>query len=123
MILSSLKNRLRSRTCVTTFKFQSALDLKNRLRSRTRVATYMFQNAFNLKNRLRSRTRVINSTLNYNTKSSQNGSGVPGPENGSRGTKSITFAKGIFQPFNLQKFLPNPVGEPSVLRIQRPIYI
>ena len=73
MILSSLKNRLRSRTRVATFKFQSALDLKNRLRSRTRVATYMFQNAFNLKNRLLSRTRVINSTLNYNTKSSRNG--------------------------------------------------
>ena len=39
MVLSSLKNRLRSRTRVTTFKFQNALDLKNRLRSRTRVAT------------------------------------------------------------------------------------
>ena len=41
MVLSSLKNRLRSRTRVTTFKFQSALDLKNRLRSRTLVATLM----------------------------------------------------------------------------------
>ena len=31
--------RLRSRTRVTTLKFQSALDLKNRLRSRISVAT------------------------------------------------------------------------------------
>ena len=36
MISSSLKNRLRSRACVATFKFQNALDLKKRLRSRTR---------------------------------------------------------------------------------------
>ena len=31
MIFSSLKGRLRPRTCVASFKFQSALDLKNRL--------------------------------------------------------------------------------------------
>ena len=51
MVLSSLKNRLRSRTRVTTFKFQSALDLKNRLRSRTRVTTLMFK--YVLETRLR----------------------------------------------------------------------
>ena len=58
MILSSLKNRLRSRTRVATFKFQNALGLKNRLRSRTHVTTFKFLNALGLKNRLRSRTRV-----------------------------------------------------------------
>ena len=51
MIRSSLKNRLRSRTHVTTFKFQSALDLANRLRSRTRVATLMIK--YVLETRLR----------------------------------------------------------------------
>ena len=58
MILSSLKNRLRSRTHVATFKFQNALGLKNRLRSRTHVTTFKFLNALGLKNRLRSRTHV-----------------------------------------------------------------
>ena len=53
----------------------------------------------------------------------KSGSGDPGPEIASRGTKSTTFAKGVFQPFNLPKFFPNPVGEPSILRIQRPMYI
>ena len=38
MIFSSLKNRLRSRTHVTSFKFQNALDLKNLLRCLSRVA-------------------------------------------------------------------------------------
>ena len=58
MIFSSSKNRLRSRTLFTTFKFQSALDLKNRLCSCTCVTTFKFQSALELKNRLRSRTRV-----------------------------------------------------------------
>ena len=65
MILSSLKNRLRSRTRVTTFKFQNALGLKNRLRSRTRVTTFKFRNALGLKNRLRSRTRVATLMIKY----------------------------------------------------------
>ena len=59
-----LKNRLHSRTRVTTFKFQSALNLKNRLRSRTRVAIFKFQSALDLKNRLRSRTRVATLMIN-----------------------------------------------------------
>ena len=58
-------NRLRSRTRVTTFKFQDALSLKNRLRSRTRVTTFKFQSALNLKNRLRSRTRVTTLMIKY----------------------------------------------------------
>ena len=51
-------NRLRSRTRVTTCKFQDALSSNNRFRSRTRVTTFKFQSALNLRNRLRSRTRV-----------------------------------------------------------------
>ena len=58
-------NRLRSRTRVTTFKFQDALSLKTRLRSRTRVATFKFQSALNLKNRLRSRTCVTTLAIKY----------------------------------------------------------
>ena len=58
-------NRLRSRTRVATFKFQSALDLKNRLRSRTRVTIFKFQSALDLKNWLRSRTRVTTLVVKY----------------------------------------------------------
>ena len=65
MILSSLKNRLRPRTHVTTFKFQNALGLKNRLRSRTSVTTFKFQDALGLKTRLRSRTRVATLMITY----------------------------------------------------------
>ena len=43
----------------------------------------------------------------------KSGSVAPGPKSAPRGTKSITFAKGFFQLFNLPKFLPNSVGEPS----------
>ena len=46
MILSSLMNRLRSRTRVATFNFQDALGLKNRLRSRTRVTIVMFHDVW-----------------------------------------------------------------------------
>ena len=65
MIFSSLKNRLRSRTRVTTVKFQDALGLKNRFHSRTRVTTFKFQSALDLKNRLRSRTRVTTLMIKY----------------------------------------------------------
>ena len=40
-----------------------------------------------------------------------------------RGSKSTTFAKGFFQLFNLQKIGMNPVGDPSVLPTQSPIYL
>ena len=79
MILSSLKNRLRSCTHVTTFKFQSASDLNNQLRSRTVVTTFMFQSALSLKNRLRSRTRVaIPMFDNAAGQSASRGETVPG---------------------------------------------
>ena len=54
IIMLEVNNRLRSRTRVTSFMFQTALSLKNRLRSRTRVTTVMFRSALSLKNRLRS---------------------------------------------------------------------
>ena len=37
----------------------------------------------------------------------KSGSGAPGPESTPRGTKSITFAEGFCQPFNLPKFCWN----------------
>ena len=58
-------NRLRSRTHVTTFKFQDALSLKNRLRSRTCVTTFKFHTALDLKNRLRSHISVATLMMNY----------------------------------------------------------
>ena len=53
----------------------------------------------------------------------KSGSGAPVPESAPRGTKSTTFAKGFFQPFNLPKFFLNPVEGFSVLSIQRPLYL
>ena len=50
-------------------------------------------------------------------------SGAPGPKSAPRGSKSTTFAKGFFQLFNLQKIGMNPIGDPSVLPIQSPIYL
>ena len=50
-------------------------------------------------------------------------SGAPGPKSAPRGSKSTTFAKGNFQLFNLQKIGMNPIGDPSVLPIQSPIYL
>ena len=37
--------------------------------------------------------------------------------------KSTTSAKGFFRLFNLQKHVMNPIGDPSVLPIQYPIYL
>ena len=50
-------------------------------------------------------------------------SSPPRPKSAPRGSKSTTFAKGIFQLFNLRKIAPNPMGDPSVLPIQSPIYL
>ena len=47
----------------------------------------------------------------------------PRAKSAPRGSKSTTFAKGIVQLFNLQKIGMNPVGDPSVLPIQSPIYL
>ena len=50
-------------------------------------------------------------------------SGAPRPKSGPRGSKSTTFAKGIFQLFIFQKIGMNPIGDPSVLLIQSPLYL
>ena len=60
---------------------------------------------------------------NPNMKPSQIGIRCSRPENAPRGSKSTTFAKGIVQLFNLQKIGMNPVGDPSVLPIQSPLYL
>ena len=54
---------------------------------------------------------------------SKSASGAPGSKSAPRGSKSTTFAKGIFQLVNLQKIAMNPIGEPSVLPTQYPIYL
>ena len=72
-----IKNRLRSRSCVTTFDQSTMcwtnicvdvrmvtpcqkvmLEVKNRFRSRTHVTTFKFQNALDFKNRLRCLSHV-----------------------------------------------------------------
>ena len=50
-------------------------------------------------------------------------SSPPRPKSAPRGSKSTTFAKAIFQLFNLQKIAMNPIGDPSVLLTQSPIYL
>ena len=50
-------------------------------------------------------------------------SSAPRPKSAHRGSKSTIFAGGPFQLFNLQKNGMNPVGDPSVLPTQSPIYL
>ena len=57
------------------------------------------------------------------TKSIKTAAGAPRPKSAPRGSKSTTFAGGFFQLFNLQKIGMNPVGDPSVLPTQSPIYL
>ena len=86
----------------------------NRLRSRTRVTTFKFQDALGLKNRLRSRTRVINSTLNPNTKSSQIGIRCSGTKKCSQRYEIDHFCLGIFSAIQPSEILSNPpAGQPA----------
>ena len=57
------------------------------------------------------------------TKSIKTAAGAPRPKSAPRGSKSTTFANGNVQLFNLQKLAMNPIGDPSVLPIQYPIYL
>ena len=50
-------------------------------------------------------------------------SSPPRPKSAARCSKSTTFAKGFFQLFNFQKIAMNPIGNPSVLPTQYPIYL
>ena len=96
----SKANRRRSCTRVTIFKIRNGLELKKRFRSHTHVATLMIN-------------RVLKT---FKTKSNRDPV-LRDQKMCPRGTKLTSFAKGIFQPFNLLKFCRNPVGKPSVLRI------
>ena len=50
-------------------------------------------------------------------------SGAPEPKSDPRCSKSIAFTKIMYQLFNLQNIVMNPIGDPSVLPIQYPIYL
>ena len=50
-------------------------------------------------------------------------SSPPRAKSAPRGSKSTTLAKGFFQLLDLQKLGMNPVGDPSVLPTQSPLYL
>ena len=66
---------------------------------------------------------VVSSSQARFRKGAKSASGAPGQKSTPRGSKSATFAQGLFQPFNLQNIGTNPIGEPSVLPFQHPIYL
>ena len=66
---------------------------------------------------------LISMITSSNTKSIKTASGAPRPKSAPRGSKSTTFVRGICQLFNLRKIAMNPIGEPSVLPSQYPIYL
>ena len=79
-----------------------------------------------LQNRLHSRTRMQNvrsHVVRETVRSESNRPRVLRAKSAPRGSKSITFAKGNFQLFNLQKISMNPIGDPSALPTQFPIYL
>ena len=65
---------------------------------------------------------VSNSQARFR-KGAKSASGAPGRKSIPRGSKSATFAEGFFRLFNLQQIDTNPIGEPSVLPFQYPIYL
>ena len=66
---------------------------------------------------------VVSSSQARFRKGAKSASGAPGRKSTPRGSKSATFAQGLFRLFNLQKIDTNPIGEPSVLPFQYPIYL
>ena len=56
-------------------------------------------------------------------KGAKSASGAPGRKSTPRGSKSATFAQGLFRLFNPQKIDTNPMGEPSVLPFKYSIYL
>ena len=96
MILSSLKNRLRSRTRVANVMIKYVLE--TRLRA-------CIQRAVICIHKLKRKTLIRNRA--------KSGSGAPGPESAPRGATSTIFAKGMFQPFDLLKFFLNSAREQS----------
>ena len=94
------------RACIQRGVFIMLLNyLQNRLHSRTRM-----QNV---------RSHVVRETI----RSESNRPRVLRDQKVLPEAKSTTFAKGISQLFNLQKIGMNPIGDPSVLPTQSPIYL
>ena len=56
---------------------------------------------------------MVSSSQNRFRKGAKSASGALGPKSAPRGSKSVTFAQGLFQFFNLQKIDTNPIREPS----------
>ena len=105
---SLVQLHIRLRACIQRGVFIMLLEYsQNRLHSRTRM-----QNV---------RSHVVRETVR--SESNRPRSSPPRSKSAPRGSKSTTFAKGIFQLFNLQKIGMNPIGDPSVLPIQFPIYL
>ena len=126
MILLSLKNRLRSRTSVIIFKFQSALDLKNWLRSRTLVATLMIK--YVLETSLRACIQRAVFCI-HKLKAKPSYEIEPNRDLVLRDEKVLPEVRNrpllprFFSAIQPLKFFANPMGEPSVLHIKCPIYI
>ena len=59
----------------------------------------------------KSKCSSANAMLNPNW--AKSGSGAPAPKSAPSDTKSVTFAKGIFQASDLPKFISNPIREAS----------
>ena len=66
---------------------------------------------------------VVSSSQARFRKGAKSASGAPGRKSTPRGSKSATFAQGLFRLFNPQKIDTNPIGEPSVLPFQYPVYL
>ena len=66
---------------------------------------------------------VVSSSQTRFRKGAKSASGAPGQKSTPRGSKSATFAQWFFRLFNPQKIDTNPIGEPSVLPFQYPIYL
>ena len=144
MLQSDLKNRLRSLTRVTTFKFQDALRLKNRHRSRTCVTTSTIN--YDMEARLRACIQRVAFSM-HNMKAclraciqraafsmhkcsakplfeiEPNRDLVLRDEKVLPEVRNRPLLPRVFSAIQASKFFANPMGEPSVLHIKCPIYI
>ena len=66
---------------------------------------------------------IVSSSQTRFRKGAKSASGAPGQKRTPRGSKSATFAQGLFRLFNPQKIDTNLIGEPSVLPFQYLIYL
>ena len=56
---------------------------------------------------------MVSDAQNRFRKGAKSASGAPGPKIAPRGSKSVTFAQGLFQLFNLQQIDTNPIRDRS----------